>query len=718
MILKNYFWPLARLGEGMEELARRAGLNPRSGEVLVAPPPAAHVDADADAAELPRWVEWAGVKLGLEAEAVETTVGEFAAFAAGAGPAVIHFAAAKGDEGPCFVLLLKAARGKLHLIGPDLKTHRCPVELLRHAMCWHYEAPLTFEIDQLLKLADLPQRQWPRVRDAMLHERLAAKPLAACWMLRLAPTTGFWRQLVHERVPHRLAWMLGLFVVVYALEIMGWSLIGDAALNGRLDLGWMSAWVLLVLSLVPLSLLGGWLNATFALDAGRILKRRLLAGALKLDLQSVRHQGAGQMLSRVMESQALEALAVNGGLGVLVSLVELSLAAWVLSIGVGGAAHVLLLLGWLLVTLWLSWTYVARMKSWTLTRLDMTHQLIERMVGHRTRLAQEWPARRDAQEDQVMKDYLQTSRRMDVSSVAVFAGVPGGWGVIGLLGLAPAFVAGTASVAGIAIAFGGLLLASRAFTGIAHGVSSLAGALIAWHQVGPMFRAGATMATATAPQAPFVGGAPRTDADSTPAKLIDASNLTFRYQQQGAPVLNGVDLSIARGERLLLEGPSGGGKSTLASLLVGLRTADSGLLLLNGLDRHTLGDQWHRLATEAPQFHENHILTGTLGFNLLMGRNWPASNEELEDAKQLCIELGLGDLIARMPSGMMQMVGETGWQLSHGERSRIFLARALLQKSQLTIMDESFAALDPETLEQCLNCAFKHARTLLVIAHP
>jgi ATP-binding cassette subfamily B protein len=140
--------------------------------------------------------------------------------------------------------------------------------------------------------------------------------------------------------------------------------------------------------------------------------------------------------------------------------------------------------------------------------------------------------------------------------------------------------------------------------------------------------------------------------------------------------------------------------------------------LLNGLDRHTLGESWHKLATEAPQFHENHVLSGTLAFNLLMGRNWPPTEEELKEAKELCGELGLGELIERMPSGMMQMVGETGWQLSHGERSRIFLARALLQRAQLTILDESFAALDPATLEKCLNCAFERASTLMVIAHP
>jgi ATP-binding cassette subfamily B protein len=64
------------------------------------------------------------------------------------------------------------------------------------------------------------------------------------------------------------------------------------------------------------------------------------------------------------------------------------------------------------------------------------------------------------------------------------------------------------------------------------------------------------------------------------------------------------------------------------------------------------------------------------------------------------------------------MVGEGGWQLSHGERSRIFLARALLQQSELVILDESFAALDPENLQVAMETTLRRAETLLVIAHP
>jgi ATP-binding cassette subfamily B protein len=120
----------------------------------------------------------------------------------------------------------------------------------------------------------------------------------------------------------------------------------------------------------------------------------------------------------------------------------------------------------------------------------------------------------------------------------------------------------------------------------------------------------------------------------------------------------------------------------------------------------------------APQFHENYVLTGTFAFNLLMGRRWPASPEDLLEAEAICRELGLGELLDRMPAGMLQLVGETGWQLSHGERSRLYIARALLQNAALVVLDESFAALDPETLSRALRCVLDRASTVLVIAHP
>ena len=183
-------------------------------------------------------------------------------------------------------------------------------------------------------------------------------------------------------------------------------------------------------------------------------------------------------------------------------------------------------------------------------------------------------------------------------------------------------------------------------------------------------------------------------------------------------LLQGLDLRIAPGDRLLLEGASGSGKSTLAALLTGLRQPQAGLLLMQGLDAPTLGAQWQAMAGTAPQFHENHVLSGSVAFNLLMGRQWPAGPAALAEAQSVCDALGLGELLQRMPAGLHQRIGETGWQLSHGERSRLFLARALLQGAPLTVLDESFAALDPETLALCLRCVQQRAQTLVVIAHP
>jgi ATP-binding cassette, subfamily B, bacterial len=102
----------------------------------------------------------------------------------------------------------------------------------------------------------------------------------------------------------------------------------------------------------------------------------------------------------------------------------------------------------------------------------------------------------------------------------------------------------------------------------------------------------------------------------------------------------------------------------------------------------------------------------------LLGRAWPPRREDIAEAEAVCRELDLGPLLARMPSGLQQLVGESGWQLSHGERGRLFIARSLLEPFSVRVLDESFAALDPETLVRALACVLRRAETLVVIAHP
>ena len=698
------WWPVARLGEAIEAASRGAGLRHGAfADPLVAPAAL----AGGTLAAIGDWLDWAAERLGIEAIAIDTTLADCDDLLRSGGPALIFYGL---DNASGFLVLQSARHGTAQFLTPDLRLQRCAPEVVVTALFADQCEVLISEMDRVLNAAGVIGARQQHVRAAMLRERLSQARVGGIWLLRLPASAGFFAQLQAAGVVRQIALILAAFAVLYGFEIAGWSLIGSAALGGQLDFGWLAAWVMLMITLIPWRLLGGWFEAGFALDTGRLLKSRLLAGALAMAPDSVKRHGVGHLISRVMESQALESLALNGGIAVVVSVMELGFAGWILARGAAGGMHLALLMGWTALTCWLGWRFHRRLHGWSDQRLAMTHGLIEAMVGHRTRLAQERPDTRDARDDATMSAYLGSSHAMDRSAVLVGSALPSGWIIAGLVGMTPALVGGAPTPTAMAISLGGMLVAQRAFAGIAGGLAGLSRATFAWGQVAGLFEAGSL----AAPLRPWL---PAT-AIASGTRLIDAQGLNYTYPDSDERVITATNLVIDRGDRILIEGASGGGKSTLAALLTGLRQPDSGLLLLDGLDRSTLGDTWHRLATAAPQFHENHILSGTIGFNLLMGRQWPAPEDDLREAETLCEELGLGELLVRMPGGIHQRVGETGWQLSHGERSRIFLARALLQQAPLTVMDESFAALDPETLDMCLSTALRRAATLVVIAHP
>jgi ATP-binding cassette subfamily B protein len=386
--------------------------------------------------------------------------------------------------------------------------------------------------------------------------------------------------------------------------------------------------------------------------------------------------------------------------------------------------HAVLLVVWTLLTLFILWRYYRTSRDWYEIYRDMTNDLVERMVGHRTRLIQEDPLHWHDDEDQGLERYLRLSESMDRIGIQLNAVIFRGWLLVGMVGVIIPFIGGSPSPAMLAISLGGVLLASQALNKLASGAQSLVSLLNAWQQVGPLFHAAARPEERSAlgfvPPAKWatqLDQIPSHPAENQPLLLV--RDLDFRYRSYGRPVLSEISLQINPGDRLLLEGPSGGGKSTLASVLTGLRKPESGSLLLWGFDRQILGsDEWRRRVVMAPQFQENYVFSDTLAFNLLLGRRWPPESGDLEEAEAICQELGLSEVIARMPSGFQQMLGESGWQLSHGERSRLFIARTLLQQADLIILDESFGALDPENLSRALNCVLRRARTLVVIAHP
>jgi ATP-binding cassette subfamily B protein len=429
-----------------------------------------------------------------------------------------------------------------------------------------------------------------------------------------------------------------------------------------------------------------------------------------------------------MDSEAVEMLALSGGFTALLSIVELVLAFIILSRGAGGMIQAFLLLVWVLITLGLMLYYARVSRDWVDAYREMTNDLVERMVGHRTRLAQEDPLHWHDEEDQALDRYIKLSETLDRAINLLNSIVLRGWLLVGMLGIAFPYIAGNTSPQSLAISLGGVLLASQALGKLVSGSQGLVGLYNAWKQVGPLFHAAARPVEKASLSILPSSQLDRPSTNAPGAYMIDkygrqplltARELVFRYRAQGRPILQGCSLQIYPGDKVLLEGPSGGGKSTLASVLTGLRQPEMGSLLLWGFDRKILGaEEWRQRVVMAPQFQENHVFSETFAFNLLAGRRWPAKPEDLHLAEEICRELGLGEVLDRMPSGFQQMLGESGWQLSHGERSRLFIARALLQKADLVILDESFGALDPENLYRALRCVLDRAPTLLVIAHP
>ncbi|MFN8495348.1 MAG: ATP-binding cassette domain-containing protein [Caldilineaceae bacterium] len=730
--LHSLVWPASNLAEAVTQLARHSHLLPTTAE-----PKSINTDAlrqtarqtFADREALGRWIEFLTVQLGIEAEPVQTIYTDLQQLVQNAGPALLVLPDKAEDFGEVkelhLLLLLRSNKRQAMLLGPDHALHRIPVATICGALCEPIDGATRAWINPLLAELGVARHRQLRAQAAIINELVGGAPIEVGWLLRLSPSAAFdqqWRQFGLHRQGLRL---LAGYLIYQGLQIGAWSLIGRGALSGRFDWGWLLAWALILLTSLPFQLWADDAQKKALTTMAALLKQRLLYGVLRLAPEEIRHLGTGQFLGQVLEAQAVEQLALMGGFVTVLALIQLFTAGVVLALGNGGWWWGLLLLAWLLGAGALGWRYFRRSEAWIAAYRAMTHDLVERMVGHRTRLAQAERAHWHDDEDQLLNRYLRLSNRVDQAWTPLSALVTRGWLFSGFIGLGYSLVFTHASLAQLAIRLGGILLAQQAFSQLVAGGQSISGALLAWRQVRPLVQAAlqpeaapdhAALNLLTPAQAT---GMTTMGGNAVGRSLILAREINFRYPKQGRAVLQNCNLQIRHGDRLLLAGPSGGGKSTLTALLAGLRIPESGLLLLWGFDRQTLGPMiWRRRVVAAPQFHENHVLTETFAFNLLMGRRWPPTATDLADAEEICHELGLGELLSRMPAGMQQMVGESGWRLSHGERSRIYIARALLQQADLLILDESFAALDPENLQLALACVLRRAPTLLVVAHP
>lgn len=699
-------WPLADASDALAALASAHGIKLESVDI---PRPTFALDTPG---RRRTWIETAAEWLGTEAFWANTRHGDIRRVLRQGAPllTVVHTGGQSGW------LAVTGRRGEsLRCVAPGLRTTSVRLDDAISATRADAETVARAEAETLASEAGLTGRAHERAVRALIDENLRAERCGEVWQLRRTAAVSAWQWVKQAGIPKRITQLFALHALQTAVWVLSWTALGSAALQGRIDLGWMAGWVLLLITLAPLRSWSTWLQGRLAIEAGGKMRERLLAGALRLEPDEVREEGSGRLLGRVLEAESIEVLALSGGIQALTASVEVLAAGFVLAAGASPALHVVLLTLWTAGFLYWARTFHRRFRAWTAVRMEQTHHLVEQMAGHRTRIAQQDPADWHLGEDERLAQYVDASRSMD-RMTALFNGLlPRTWLVAGLIALTPAFVETSGASSAFAISLGGILLAYRAFRSFGMGAGQIAAAAASWEWVKPLFNAAARRPAIAPPNA-----SAELDAQANPGgeAVIDAADITYRYPTRPDPVLHGLSVRIAEGERILVSGTSGGGKSTLMALLSGMRQPDTGLLLLRGFDRPTLGgDAWRKRVVAAPQFHENHVLTGTFGFNAFMGPGWPPSREDYARTQQICRELGLGDLLDRMPGGIDQTVGDTGWQLSHGEKSRLYIARTLLQNPDVVILDENFAALDPDNLKQAMECALKHAKTLVVVAH-
>jgi ATP-binding cassette subfamily C protein len=193
---------------------------------------------------------------------------------------------------------------------------------------------------------------------------------------------------------------------------------------------------------------------------------------------------------------------------------------------------------------------------------------------------------------------------------------------------------------------------------------------------------------------------------------LRVENICFSYGEE-FNVLDGVSLEIAAGEKVALVGASGGGKSTLVQIILGLYPAKSGELYFDGVNISDIGLDVVR-ENVATVLQHPAMLNDTVRENLCLGR-------ELGDAALWqAIEIAqLHDVIEAMPDGLDTIIGRSGIRLSGGQRQRLAIARMILSDPKVVILDEATSALDTETearLHDAMH-AFLQNRTTLIIAH-
>lgn len=196
---------------------------------------------------------------------------------------------------------------------------------------------------------------------------------------------------------------------------------------------------------------------------------------------------------------------------------------------------------------------------------------------------------------------------------------------------------------------------------------------------------------------------------------IELRDIRLKYPAQQAPVFNGLNMTIEKGQFVALVGSSGCGKTSIISLLERFIEPEKGQVLFNGRDISSVSIYAYRehisLVAQEPT-----LFQGTIRDNILLGIDLTISDDQLDG---VCRNASIHDFINSLPEGYNTNIGSRGITLSGGQKQRIAIARALIRNPSVLLLDEATSALDSES-ERLVQTAFERARkgrTMIAVAH-
>lgn len=196
---------------------------------------------------------------------------------------------------------------------------------------------------------------------------------------------------------------------------------------------------------------------------------------------------------------------------------------------------------------------------------------------------------------------------------------------------------------------------------------------------------------------------------------VEFSNISFAFPGSTTPVLNGVNFTVKKGEKIGFIGSSGSGKTTLMNLLLRFYSQQAGEIKVDGVPLKLENTQaWHQLVGYVKQ--DTFLMQASLRDNITLGETNP-DPQRLQYALE---QASLADFVATLPEGLDTVSGERGARLSGGQRQRIGIARAMYKQTQILVMDEATSALDTQTekeVSEAINKLSATDITILIIAH-